>query len=107
MKLKFKQAILTAKIDRLERLESKFQQLETILIGLQNEHQVSSIQSFTSIQNHLANEAITKNNAIYRTCRELRQSDSSLTSGMYLIDPDGQAIGDDPINVYCDMTTGK
>lgn len=25
---------------------------------------------------------------------------------MYWIDPDGQGIGDNPISVYCDMTTG-
>jgi hypothetical protein len=25
---------------------------------------------------------------------------------MQWIDPDGQGIGDDPIYVYCDMTTG-
>jgi hypothetical protein len=42
-----------------------------------------------------------------RTCREAHQADPSLTSGMYWIDPDGQAVGDDPIYVYCDMNSGK
>lgn len=42
-----------------------------------------------------------------RTCRELRATDPTLTSGMYWIDPDGQGVGEDPINVYCDMTTGR
>jgi hypothetical protein len=42
-----------------------------------------------------------------RTCRELHASDPSLPSGMHWIDPDGQSVGDDPIYVYCDMTSGK
>ena len=44
---------------------------------------------------------------IPRTCRELRAANPSLASGMQWIDPDGQGIGDDPIYVYCDMSTGK
>ena len=40
--------------------------------------------------------------AIHRTCPEERAtSNSSLPSGMYWIDPDGQDVGDDPINVFC------
>jgi hypothetical protein len=31
----------------------------------------------------------------------------SLQSGMHWIDPDGQGVGDNPIYVYCDMTSGK
>ena len=41
-----------------------------------------------------------------RTCREAHLADPSLTSGMHWIDPDGQAVGDDPIYVFCDMTSG-
>jgi hypothetical protein len=44
--------------------------------------------------------------AISRTCREPHLADPSLSSGMHWIDPDGQGVGDDPIYVYCDMTTG-
>jgi hypothetical protein len=44
---------------------------------------------------------------IPRTCRELRAADPSLSSGMHWIDPDGQGVGDDPIYVYCDMTSGQ
>ena len=47
-----------------------------------------------------------KNSITSRTCRQVRDGDPSLTSGMYWIDPDGQGIGDGPINVYCDMATG-
>jgi hypothetical protein len=43
---------------------------------------------------------------IPRTCRELRATNPSLSSGMQWIDPDGQGIGDDPIYVFCDMSSG-
>ena len=41
-----------------------------------------------------------------RSCQEARSADPSLQSGNYYIDPDGTTIGDSPISVYCDMTTG-
>lgn len=46
-------------------------------------------------------------NVIRRTCHETRAANASLISGMYWIDPDGQGVGDDPIQVYCNMTTGN
>jgi hypothetical protein len=49
----------------------------------------------------------TGRSGIPRTCRELRAADPSLSSGMHWIDPDGQGVGDDPIYVYCDMTSGE
>lgn len=57
------------------------------------------------ISERKTNQFATKN-AMFRTCSEARTADPSLTSGMYWIDPDGQGIGDDPIHVNCDMTTG-
>ena len=42
-----------------------------------------------------------------RTCQEAHSIDPTLQSGNYLIDPDGANVGDEPISVYCDMTTGK
>jgi hypothetical protein len=53
------------------------------------------------------NRKVAGKSAMVRTCRELRATDPTLTSGMYWIDPDGQGVGEDPINVYCDMTTGR
>jgi hypothetical protein len=49
----------------------------------------------------------TGRSGIPMTCRELRATDPSLPSGMHWIDPDGQGVGDDPIYVYCDMTSGQ
>jgi predicted nuclease with TOPRIM domain len=45
--------------------------------------------------------------AVLRTCEEIRRSDPTRKSGTYLIDPDGDAFGDPPVTVYCNMTTGK
>ena len=46
-------------------------------------------------------------NVIYRTCHEAHAADSSLKSGTHWIDPDGKGVGDDPIRVHCNMTTGN
>jgi hypothetical protein len=46
------------------------------------------------------------NNNTPRTCHEIHDNDPSLASGMYWIDPDGQGVGDAPISVFCDMSTG-
>lgn len=43
---------------------------------------------------------------IPRTCLEAHLIDPSISSGKYWIDPDGQGVGDAPIYVYCDMTSG-
>lgn len=53
------------------------------------------------------NVGITITEPTYKTCREIQLADPSLPSGLYWIDPDGQGVGDDPIQVHCDMVTGK
>jgi hypothetical protein len=55
--------------------------------------------------NEISNKTSARS-GIPRTCREAHLADPSLTSGMHWIDPDGQAVGDDPIYVYCDMISG-
>ena len=42
-----------------------------------------------------------------RSCYEALSIDPTLSSGNYYIDPDGTNIGNAPIYVYCDMTTGN
>ena len=42
-----------------------------------------------------------------RSCHEARLADPSLPTAVYWIDPDGQGVGEDPIQVNCDMSTGK
>ena len=93
----------------MTRLEAKVQEQETILNFLlqENELPISSTGS-KSIENYRQNVIQTSGRSgISRTCRELRASNPSLASGMQFIDPDGQGIGDDPIYVYCDMSSGN
>ncbi|EFX71096.1 hypothetical protein DAPPUDRAFT_327477 [Daphnia pulex] len=97
---------------RETKWEAKVTQLETKVTRL--EAKVKNQESFnekqtnlkTSLSNrpHLESQLAGKS-AIFRTCDESRSANPSLSSGMQWIDPDGQGIGDDPIYVYCDMTT--
>jgi hypothetical protein len=92
---------------RNAQLEIKVQEQENILISLL----VPTNQSESGLNFHLNNrqsaiQLTGKMSGTPRTCRELRMSNPSLPSGMQWIDPDGQGVGDDPIYVYCDMTSG-
>ena len=95
---------------KVTRLEAKVQEQETILNFLlqSNEVPVSPTGSKSIAENYRQNVIQSSGKSgIPRTCRELRAANPSLASGMQWIDPDGQGIGDDPIYVYCDMSTGK
>lgn len=68
------------------------------------EHDVSVIISAE------AKNSTLEKSFIPRTCQEAYDDDSTLKSGWYTIDPDGQNVGGEseiPIKVYCDMTVGK
>ena len=94
--------------EKLMKLERIVDQQSALLETLQNERK-------SSAKTNNLNEGVDKSYgqlsvgkiAIQRTCREIKTADPALSSGMYWIDPDGQGIGDDPVYVYCDMTTGK
>ena len=89
---------------KVTQLEEKVKEQETILFSLKSE--LSSIPAkSTSPENGVSNFNL-RQNAVHRTCNEVRAFDISLSSGMYWIDPDGKDFGDDPINVFCNMTTG-
>ena len=91
------------------RLEGKVQEQEKILNFLlqANELPISPTGSKSIAANYRQNVIQSSGNSgTPRTCRELRAANPSLASGMQWIDPDGQGIGDDPIYVYCDMSTG-
>ena len=94
----------------MTRLEAKVQEQETILNFLlqANELPVSPNGSKSIAANYRQNVIQSSGKSgIPRTCRELRAANPSLSSGMQWVDPDGQGIGDDPIYVYCDMSSGK
>ncbi len=94
---------------KVTELEIKVKEQETILTSLlqANELPTSSVggSKLFSNKRQTAIQSSGKS-GIPRTCQELRAADPSLPSGMQWIDPDGQGVGDDPINVYCNMTTG-
>ncbi len=74
-------------------------------LALHNEREINSRLAKKNV-NAIETQSAARN-SIPRTCREARLADPTLTSGMHWIDPDGQGVGDDPIYVYCNMTTGK
>jgi hypothetical protein len=95
---------------KVTRLETKVQEQETILnfLSQATELPVSPTGSKSIAANNRQNVIQSSGKSgIPRTCRELRAANPSLSSGMQWIDPDGQGVGDDPIYVYCDMSSGK
>ncbi len=55
---------------------------------------------------HNTGDVASSKGGIPRSCHEARLADPSLSTGVYWIDPDGQGVGDDPIQVNCDMSSG-
>jgi hypothetical protein len=106
---------LTLKVTRLEaknvQLEAKVEEQEKILTFLLKADQLpisaGGSELFPNIRQNAILSNLGKMSAIPRTCRELKAMNPSFASGMQWIDPDGQGIGDDPIYVYCDMSTGR
>jgi hypothetical protein len=106
---------LTLKVIQLEaknvQLEVKMQDQERILTSLLEalleaaELPVSTDSKLFPVKKEISIRSTGKS-GIPRTCRGLQATDPSLPSGMHWIDPDGQGVGDDPIYVYCDMTSG-
>jgi hypothetical protein len=104
---------LALKVKQLEdknvQLEVKIQDQERILTSLLEAAELSVSKTDSKLFPVKKESAIrsTGRSGIPRTCKELRAADPSLSSGMHWIDPDGQGVGDDPIYVYCDMTSGQ
>jgi hypothetical protein len=103
---------LALKVKQLEaknvQLEVKIQDQERRLTSLLEaaELPVSTDSKLFPINKEIAIRSTGKS-GIPRTCRQHQAIDPSLPSGMHWIDPDGQGVGDNPIYVYCDMTSGK
>ncbi len=99
--------MLTTKVIVLEtkvtRLEAQLEQQNSLFTSLQSNVQTD----YNLISSKIIPNQFTSKSSIGRTCREVRAANPALASGLYWIDPDGQGVGDDPINVYCDMTSGN
>ncbi|EFX73811.1 hypothetical protein DAPPUDRAFT_200426 [Daphnia pulex] len=100
-------------------LEAKYARMEFLLLKRDAEHKMLSEKvgrleleiwksaSRLETTNVDADDRSALKNAILRTCLEIHETDPSLNSGMYWIDPDGIGVGDGAIYVYCDMTSGS
>lgn len=98
---------MEARLTKLEALEINFKQLESYLNSEQRDKSILKVGLVEDDDRLIVATQSSAKSVIFRTCRETRAADPSLTSGMYWIDPDGQGVGDDPIHVYCDMTSGS
>ncbi|EFX79914.1 hypothetical protein DAPPUDRAFT_224885 [Daphnia pulex] len=100
---------LKAKDIRLEQLEQQHEilakEVAQLKLDLHNEREINSRLAKKN-DNAIETKSAARS-SIPRTCTEARLADPTLTSGMHWIDPDGQGVGDDPIYVYCNTTTGS
>jgi hypothetical protein len=84
-------------------LEEKISRLE---LALKVQRETNSESALLKTEKEIGRQVAGKS-AMPRTCQDARSADPLLSSGMYWIDPDGQGVGDAPIQVYCDMASGK
>ena len=89
--------------EEINELKSKNHQQDLLLASYasilsQDHHQLDK----TNMLN-----AVGSKGGMPRSCHEARLADPSLPTAVYWIDPDGQGVGEDPIQVNCDMSTGK
>ncbi|XP_046635082.1 uncharacterized protein LOC124314096 isoform X1 [Daphnia pulicaria] len=110
LKTKFKnfEIMMESEVGKLKEkialLETKVQGQDVLLQSYKDRQDDSTIPT-TNVE--IMERSSKKTILEPKTCLEARTSDPSLESGMYFIDPDGQGRGDDPIYVYCNMTTGS
>lgn len=109
-KIKIKED-LEAKVVNLEtkvaRLEAQVNHQESIFTALIKSERDKKFALEKGISRNVETNEHYKRNAAPRTCGEVFATNPLLDSGMYWIDPDGQGVGDNAINVYCNMTTGE
>jgi hypothetical protein len=91
---------------KVKALEETIHHQELLIFALQKEIS-SSTESSKKVLSKGLDKLSTEKSNNFRTCHEIRLEDPTLPSGMYWIDPDGNGIGDFPISVYCNMTTGN
>ncbi|KZS16124.1 Uncharacterized protein APZ42_018233 [Daphnia magna] len=111
-----KNALLEAKVaellTKMSLLETQMEQkdgeytiLEERIVNLERT-QHGRTGGNLPVNNGAVARQLSGRSGIPRTCLEAHLIDPSLSSGKYWIDPDGQGVGDAPIYVYCDMTSG-
>ena len=108
-------------LNRLDQLEAKVEQHDVIVA--EHELKINSQQmeinqlkkknSELEEKNHqlilagaIRKDGVASRDFLPRSCFEIKATNPSAQSANYSIDPDGQIGADEPIQVYCDMTTG-
>lgn len=97
---------LTITEERISQLEIVFEQVN------HTTHQIAVVPPVIYLQHPQETVNVTqsacpeRSPSLPRTCFDLRKSDPKLPSGLYWIDPDGEKIGEPPIQVFCNMTSG-
>ena len=95
---------LLERSDRIDQLEQTVRlQQQQIQILQEKLNTTNGIQAKTASR---VQRQVQISPAVGRTCHELRAASPAITSGYYWIDPDGVAVGDKAIRVYCNMTNG-
>ena len=85
--------------------QAEIDQLNAQLEQLKHANDVQIAQLWKTIST--ANtEADSKQYSLPRSCYEILVADPTVMSDNYYIDPDGASVGDPPVQVYCNMTTG-
>ena len=100
-------SLLEAKLaDRFKaQHQAEIDQLNAQLEQLKHANDVQIAQLWKTIST--ANtEADSKQYSLPRSCYEILVADPTVMSDNYYIDPDGASVGDPPVQVYCNMTTG-
>ena len=71
-----------------------------------NNVQIDAAQPLKTITSLNADGDISKQYSLPRSCHEILVANPIAVSENYYIDPDGASVGDPPVQVYCNMTTG-
>jgi hypothetical protein len=90
---------LQTKVESLElQLKKALNQIKTLDDVIRNGNHTKS---------EIRNSSKHKIQWLLKSCEEIRSYDPTKPSGFYLVDPDGIANGDPPVQVFCDMTVGN
>ena len=97
---------LKEEIGKLQRKVNEQDEKLTSCLSQQQQQKVLSTNNEIASDVRSLTRSVAKS-SLPRTCNEARLADPTLANGIYWVDPDGQGVGDDPIQVYCDMSKGK
>ncbi|XP_046446696.1 uncharacterized protein LOC124195999 [Daphnia pulex] len=91
--------------EEVQQLKLKVQEQDLLLASCKSHFGREELDKQVVLNNG-AKVGLETKSGLPRTCHEARLANPSLTSGVYWIDPDGQGVGEDPIQVTCDMSSG-